>query len=115
MPAATAGMMIISEMAERKNYEMNEQELEGIAGGNGGNDDYLYDLGYFIVRHVHGVIHYDDTACLTMRRSPNGEVIPGYGWQNGDEILVHGSYREGGWLFAYKNGKYGYVDANYVW
>ena len=35
-------------MAERKNYEMNEQELEGIAGGNGGNDDYLYDLGNFI-------------------------------------------------------------------
>ena len=44
-------------MAERKNYEMNEQELEGIAGGNDGNDDYLYDLGNFIVRHVHGVIH----------------------------------------------------------
>ena len=30
-------------MAERKNYEMNEQELEGIAGGNGGNDDYIRD------------------------------------------------------------------------
>ena len=73
-------------MAERKNYEMNEQELEGIAGGNGANDDYLYDLGNFMIRHVHGVIHYDDTACLTMRRSPGGEVIPGYGWQNGDEI-----------------------------
>ena len=102
-------------MAERKNYEMNEQELEVIAGGNGANDDYLYDLGNFMIRHVHGVIHYDDTACLTMRRSPGGDVIPGYGWQNGDEILVHGSYKEGGWLFAYKNGKYGYVDANYVW
>ena len=29
-------------MAERKNYEMNEQELEGIAGGNGGNGDAHY-------------------------------------------------------------------------
>ncbi len=50
-----------------------------------------------------------------MRKSPNGEVIYGYGWQNGDEILVHGSYKEGGWLFAYQRGKYGYVNPNYVW
>ena len=103
-------------MTEEKNFEMNEineQALEETAGGSK-NYDYIHDLSRFIVRHVHGVVHYDSTSCLTMRKSPNGEVIYGYGWQNGDEILVHGSYTEGGWLFAYQRGKYGYVNPNYV-
>ena len=26
---------------------------------------------------------YNFTACLTLRRTPNGEIIPGIGWQNG--------------------------------
>ena len=105
-------------MTEEKNFEMNEmneQALENTAGGNDGGYDYVHDLSRFIVRHVHGVVHYDSTSCLTMRKSPNGEVIYGYGWQNGDEILVHGSYKEGGWLFAYQRGKYGDVNPNYVW
>ena len=86
---------------------MGDKSLEEAAGGSR-NHDYIHDLSRFIVRHVHGVIHYDDTSCLTMRKAP-------YGWQNGDEILVHGSYKENGWLFAYQKGKYGYVNANYVW
>ena len=104
-------------MTEEKNLEMNEineQALEETAGGSK-NYDYVHDLSRFIVRHVHGVVHYDSTSCLTMRKSPNGEVIYGYGWQNGDELLVHGSYTENVWLFAYQRGKYGYVNPNYVW
>ena len=64
-------------MTEEKNFEMNEineQALEETAGGSK-NYDYIHDLSRFIVRHVHGVVHYDSTSCLTMRKSPNGEVI----------------------------------------
>ena len=63
-------------MTEEKNLEMNEineQALEETAGGSK-NYDYVHDLSRFIVRHVHGVVHYDSTSCLTMRKTPNGEV-----------------------------------------
>ena len=103
-------------MTDVRDHEgINEESLENVAGGSSKNQDYIHDLSRFIVRHVHGVIHYDKTSCLTMRKAPDGEIMYGYGRQNGDEILVHGSYKEAGWLFAYQKGKYGYVNANYVW
>ena len=52
-------------MTEEKNFEMNEineQALEETAGGSK-NYDYIHDLSRFIVRHVHGVVHYDSTSC----------------------------------------------------
>ena len=51
-------------MTEEKNFEMNEineQALEETAGGSK-NYDYVHDLSRFIVRHVHGVVHYDSTS-----------------------------------------------------
>lgn len=99
----------------KKTEEISDQELQEAAGGSSTGHDYVHDLSRFIVRHVHGVIHYDDTSCLTMRKEPGGEIIHGYGWQNGDEILIHGSYKEKGWYFAYQKGIYGYVNPNYVW
>ena len=93
--------------------KMNEKDLQNVAGGQAGYDR-IHDLSCFIQRTVCNVVHYDDTACLTLRRTPNGEIIPNVGWQNGETILVHGSYSEDGWLFAYKNGLYGYVNPNYV-
>ena len=97
-------------MSELKN--VNNENLETVAGGS--DYDRIHDLSCFITRTVCNVVHYDSTSCLTLRRSPNGEIIYGVGWQNGDPILVHGSYREGKWLFAYKNGKFGYVNGDYV-
>lgn len=91
---------------------MNEEELEQVAGG--ANKDDIHDLNNFVTKTVCNVIHYDDTACLTLRRSPNGSIIAGVGWQNGDPIRVHRTYRESGWYFAYKNGLYGYVNPNNV-
>ena len=73
--------------------KLGEEELQKAAGGQGGYDR-IHDLSCFIQRTVCNVVQYDSTACLTLRRSPNGEIIPGYGWQNGDPILVHGSYSE---------------------
>ena len=92
---------------------MNEDILNNVAGGNAGND-WIHDLSRFIYRTVCNVVHYDETACLTLRREPGGDIIPGIGWQNGDSILVHGSYSEGRWLLAYADGIFGYVDGNYV-
>ena len=93
--------------------KINNENLESVSGGAAGGDT-LHDLSRFIQRTVCNVIHYDDTACLTLRRTPNGQIIPGIGWQNGEQILVHGQYKEDGWYFAYKNGKFGYVNPNNV-
>ena len=78
--------MLQDRFEEEKNLEMNEineQALEETAGGSK-NYDYIHDLSRFIVRHVHGVVHYDSTSCLTMRKTPNGEeygyVNPNYVW-----------------------------------
>ena len=92
---------------------LNEDQLNEVNGGQGGVD-YIHNLNNFVYRTVCNVIHYDDTACLTLRREPAGSIIEGVGWQNGDPILVHSSYRQDGWYFAYKNGLYGYVNPNNV-
>ena len=83
--------------------KINNENLESVNGGAAANDA-IHDLSRFIQRTVCNVIHYDDTACLTLRRTPNGEIIPGIGWQNGDPILVHGQYSEDG--VYYDDGSY---------
>ena len=93
---------------------LNDDELEEVAGGT--SADTIHDLSNFVSREVCNVIHYDNTACLTLRKTPNGEIIYGVGWQNGDKILVHKTYKEQGWYFAYdrKTKKFGYVNPNNV-
>ena len=76
--------------------KVENENLEEVAGGSG--CDSVHDLSRFIQRTVCNVVHYDSTSCLTLRKTPNGEIIYGVGWQNGDPILVHGSYSEGCWL-----------------
>lgn len=95
------------------NQELNLDQLDQVAGGNDGTD-WIHDLKNFVYRTVINVVHYDDTACLTMRKSPAGAIIQGVSWQNGDSIRVHKSYREDGWYLAYKGGIYGYVNPNNV-
>ena len=98
-----------------ENKALNEDELEQVAGGAAAKDT-IHDLSRFVERKVVNVIMYDKTACLTLRKTPAGEIITGVGWQNGDTILVHGSYKEQGWYFAYdpKSKKFGYVNPNNV-
>lgn len=100
---------------EEKAFFLSNEELDQISGG-GSNDDSIHDLSKFIQRTVCNVIHYDSTACLTLRRTPGGAIIPGVGWQNGEQILVHGQYKMDGWYFAYdrRSGKFGYVNSNNV-
>lgn len=94
---------------------LNDDQLEQVSGGVGnGSYDYLHDPKNFVTMTVCNVIHYDATACLTLRKSPNGEIIYGIGWQNGDKIEVHKDYKPEGWYFAKKGNTYGYVNPNNV-
>ena len=68
--------------------KMDLAELDTVAGG--AVFDRIHDLNCFIVRTVCNVVHYDDTTSLTMRYEPGGDIVPGVGWQNGEQILVHG-------------------------
>ena len=94
--------------------KINVENLEEVVGG--AKKDTLHDLSRFVERTVVNVVMYDSTACLTLRKTPNGAQIPNVGWKNGEKILVHGQYKEDGWLFAYdrKSGKFGYVNPKYV-
>ena len=95
---------------------LSDEELDAVSGGAGGNKSYIFDLSRFTRRIVCNVVMYDDTACLTLRKTPSGAIIPGIGWKNGERIMVHREYTENGWYFAYDNrtDKYGYVDPNCV-
>ena len=96
-----------------KSKKLSDEELYAVSGGAGGNRGYIFDLARFTSRIVCNV---DDTACLTLRRTPGGPIIRGIGWKNGEPIMVHSQYTEDGWYFAYDNktDNYGYVDPNYV-
>ena len=95
---------------------LSVEELDAVSGGAGGNKSYICDLSRFTRRTVCNVVMYDDTACLTLRRTPGGPIIRGTGWKNGETIMVHRDFTEDGWYFAYDNrtDKYGYVNPNYV-
>ena len=98
---------------------LTEDELDAVSGGIGSDNlahDSLHDLTYFIQRVVCNVVMYSPDARLTLRLTPNGRIIPGAGWNNGDPILVHGQYTEEGWYFAYhsRTGQFGYVNPNNV-
>ena len=92
--------------------QLTDEELDAVAGGRAEGSDSLRDLSNFITRTVCNVVRYDDTSCLTLRKTPNGAIIPGAGWQNGDTIPIHNDYTESGWYFAYDNktGKFGFVN-----
>ena len=104
--------------------ELSDDFMEEVAGGKGTplseneKDKYHYRKN-FVRRKVHGVKRYDATSELTLRSAPNGPVMYGYGWQNGETILInkYTSTWRNGWVFAYseKNGgAFGYVDKRFI-
>ena len=98
-----------------KIHELSPDEMESISGGAGGEDG-LHVLSNFVMRTVCNVVKYDPTAALYLRKTPGGAVIPGTGMDNGESVLVHGSYREDGWYFAYHrpSGRFGYINPNNI-
>ena len=91
-------------MMEKLDYNGTEK----IAGGASSSDP-RYDLSNFASRTVNLS---DPRACLTLRNSPGGDIIPRAGWRSGDRILIHTRYTKGGWFFAYDqgSGSYGFVN-----
>ena len=88
--------------------ELNSKELETVAGG-GSLEDTKYNLNYYAYKTVSVPLG----TLLVMQESPGGEFMSTY-YTDGEPILVNMRYAENGYLLAYKNGVYGYVDMNYV-
>ena len=85
----------------------NNEELENIAGGAG--LDEIHNLKNFVYRTV--VV--PAGSYLQMQCRPNGPFMSTM-YSNGESIYVNGFYSEAGYLLAFKNGIYGFVDAKYV-
>ena len=94
--------------------KINEQELEGVAGG------YGYDNGW---RTVSGL----QSGYLAIRTAPAAKYeneINHIGLLNGDKVQITGSYVQGTgfggsaatyvWVFAPKFGISGYVNAAFI-
>ena len=91
-----------------KEVGLNNEELEQVAGGNSRNDT-MYNLSYYAYRTV----SVPAGTLLVMQEKPRGNFLSTY-YTNGESIFVNMRYAENGYLLAYKDGVYGYVDMQYV-
>lgn len=87
---------------------LNSNELEQVVGG-GSVQDTMYNLNYYEYRTVSVPMG----TLLVMQERPGGEFMSTY-FTNGESIYVNMRYAQNGYLLAYKNGVYGYVDMQYV-
>ncbi len=87
---------------------LNSNELEQVVGG-GSLQDTMYNLNYYEYRTVSVPMG----TLLVMQERPGGEFMSTY-FTNGESIYVNMRYAQNGYLLAYKNGVYGYVDMQYV-
>ena len=87
---------------------LNNEELERVAGGDSVQDT-MYNLGYFAYRTV----SVPAGTLLVMQERPRGPFMSTY-YTDGESIFVNMRYADSGYLLAYKNGVYGYVDMQYV-
>ncbi len=86
---------------------LNNEELEQVAGGV--SDDTKYNLSYYAYKTV----SVPPGTLLVMQEKPGGEFMSTY-YMDGESILVNMRYAKNGYLLAYKNGVYGFVDMRYV-
>ena len=87
---------------------LNSNELEQVVGG-GSLQDTMYNLNYYEYRTVSVPMG----TLLVMQERPGGDFMSSY-FTNGESIYVNMRYAQNGYLLAYKNGVYGYVDMQYV-
>lgn len=95
-------------MSENKN-RTSEMEMENIAGG-AVTPDEVHNLNNFIYRTV---VNLPVGTCLQMQMTPNGPFMSQM-YYNGEAIFVNKFFSEAGYLLAFRNGIYGFVDARYV-
>lgn len=100
-------------MSELKNIALkniaNEAELENAAGGAVIPDE-IHNLKNFVSRTV---VNLPMGTFLQMQARPNGTFMSQM-YSNGEPIFVNAFYSEAGYLLAFRNGIYGFVDAKYV-
>ena len=87
---------------------LNNEELERVAGGES-MQDTRYNLNYYAYRTV----SVPQGTLLVMQERPGGDFMSTY-YMDGEAIFVNMRYSENGYLIAYKNGVFGYVDMKYV-
>lgn len=93
-------------MEEKK---LNDQDLENAAGGMNTPDE-VHNLNNYTYRTVSGL---PAGTCLQMQMTPNGPFMSTM-YSNGESIYVNKYFVQSGYLLAFKNGIYGYVDGRYV-
>ena len=90
--------------------KIDNEHLEEAAGGNSYvPNDYVHDLNNYVYRTV----TVPAGTCLQMQVTPNGKFMSQM-YNQGDAIFVHDTFWENGYLLAFRNGVYGFVDAKYV-
>ncbi len=95
-------------MSEKK-VSVNDNNMEHIAGGSVVPDE-IHNLKNFVNRTVVGV---PAGTCLQMQRCPGGAFLPVM-YYEGNSIFVNAFFMQEGYLLAFKDGIYGFVDAGYV-
>ena len=88
--------------------ELSSEELERVAGG-----DSIQDTKYNLSFYAYITVHVPAGTLLVMQERPGGAFMSTY-YTDGESIFVNMRYAENGYLFAYKDGVYGYVDMQYV-
>ena len=87
---------------------MSNEELENITGGAVIPDE-IHNLNNFTYRTV--VV--PAGTQLVMQNTPGGSFMS-TSYTNGEPIFVNSFFSQAGYLLAFKNGIYGFVDAKYV-
>ena len=95
-------------MSENKSLT-NELELENVAGG-AVTPDEIHNLKNYVYKTVANL---PMGTCLQMQTTPNGAFMSTM-YYNGEPIFVNGFFSQSGYLLAFKNGIYGFVDSRYV-
>ena len=91
-----------------KEVGLSNEELERVAGG-----ESIQDTKYNLNHYAYRTVSVPQGTLLVMQECPGGSFMSTY-FTNGESILVNMYYAENGYLLAYKNGVYGYVDMRYV-
>ena len=95
-------------MSDIKNVT-KEAELENVAGGAVIPDE-IHNLKNYVYRTVANL---PMGTYLQMQANPNGAFMSTM-YSTGEPIFVNRFYSESGYLLAFKNGIYGFVDGRYV-
>jgi hypothetical protein len=97
-----------STMSENKKMT-SDMEMENIAAGSNTVDE-IHNLNNFTYRTV---VNLPIGTYLQMQATPNGPFMSQM-YNNGESIFVNKFFSEAGYLLAFRNGIYGFVDARYV-